>query len=95
MKKLNKNDLEIVTGASQNDRDIAQLTGTLIGVGIGHVTKIPGGQAVGSAVGSYLGGLAYDNGRKTITIPPNVVIDPINNVLPWYKPTGPAFYPRF
>lgn len=40
-------------------------------------------------------GLAYDNGRKTITIPPNVVIDPINNVLPWYKPTGPAFYPRF
>ncbi|UQY43777.1 hypothetical protein [Mixta hanseatica] len=56
MKKLNKNDLEIVTGASQNDRDIAQLTGTLIGGGIGHVTKIPGGQAVGSAVGSYLGG---------------------------------------
>lgn len=56
MKKLNKNDLKIVAGASQNDRDIAQLTGTLIGGGIGHVTKIPGGQAVGSAVGSYLGG---------------------------------------
>lgn len=88
MNSLNEYQIKLVSGAV-SVRDAASAAGTIIGGIAGSATRIPKGELIGGAVGGFVGGYIYDNSQKTITIPPNIIIDPVRNGSPWGQPNLP------